>query len=483
MSQAVGVERSRAGWALPQLAGMVGNVLEWYDFAAYGFLAATFAANFFPLENHLLSLVASYAVFAVAFVTRPLGGLLFGHIGDRIGRRMALLISVLAMAVPSFAIGLLPSYAGIGVLAPILLILLRMIQGVSIGGELTVSIVYLGERSTDRRRGINASLSFVGAVVGTLIGSLLISTLDDALGAEAMRAWGWRIPFLGSAVLGALGFALRIARLEEAAEPVSRSGRAPVIVAFVTEWRAMIVAFLISIPAGAAYYVGFIYLVTFAQQYDAMPAAQANLVATGGLVTLLFGVPLAAVPVGPGGPPAGDAGGRNRPGAAGVAAVRDRHRSSSLATARLGGPVRHRAVAGEWADAGDARGTVPRRRTLHRFLDQLQCGDDAAGRHGTDDRGVSDRGQRRPHGAGLVCHRDLDRRRYRHPGGTRTRAQRADVSGARTVRFSRARRRTSGRRAPPRRADGAQLGRSGPPASRSASARRYPPRRGCRAAP
>jgi MFS family permease len=128
MSQAVGVERSRAGWALPQLAGMVGNVLEWYDFAAYGFLAATFAANFFPLENHLLSLVASYAVFAVAFVTRPLGGLLFGHIGDRIGRRMALLISVLAMAGPSFAIGLLPNYAGIGVLAPILLILLRMIR-------------------------------------------------------------------------------------------------------------------------------------------------------------------------------------------------------------------------------------------------------------------------------------------------------------------------------------------------------------------
>ena len=295
MSQAVGVERSHAGWALPQLAGMIGNVLEWYDFAAYGFLAATFAANFFPLENHLLSLVASYAVFAVAFVTRPLGGLLFGHIGDRIGRRMALLISVLAMAVPSFAIGLLPSYASIGVLAPILLILLRMIQGVSIGGELTVSIVYLGERSTDRHRGIDASLSFVGAVVGTLIGSLLISTLDDTLGAEAMRAWGWRIPFLGSAVLGGLGFALRIARLEEAAEPVSRTGRAPVIVAFVTEWRAMIVAFLISIPAGAAYYVGFIYLVTFAQQYDAMPAAQANLVATGGLVTLLFGVPLAAV--------------------------------------------------------------------------------------------------------------------------------------------------------------------------------------------
>ncbi len=127
MSHAVGMVPTRAGSMLPQAAGMIGNVLEWYDFAAYGFLATTFAANFFPLENHTLSLLASYGVFAAAFVMRPLGGLLFGHIGDRVGRRMALLISVLAMAVPSFAIGLLPTYAGIGVLAPILLILLRMI--------------------------------------------------------------------------------------------------------------------------------------------------------------------------------------------------------------------------------------------------------------------------------------------------------------------------------------------------------------------
>jgi MFS transporter, MHS family, proline/betaine transporter len=287
MSQAMGVAPTRS--TLPQVAGVIGNVLEWYDFAAYGFLAATFATK------------KPYAV-AAGIVRRvrrclrhaPAGGVLFGHIGDRVGRRMALVISVLAMAVPSFAIGLLPTYAGIGVLAPMLLILLRMIQGVSVGGELTVSIVYLGERSTDRHRGVSASLSFVGAVVGTLIGSLLISTLDSTLGAEAMRTWGWRIPFLGSAVLGALGLALRMARLGEIPAPVTRTRRAPVIVAFATEWRAMLLAFLISIPSGAAYYIGFIYLVTFAHQYDALPAAQANLVVTGGLVTLLFGVPLAA---------------------------------------------------------------------------------------------------------------------------------------------------------------------------------------------
>src|SRR5919108_5758854 len=94
MPDAIGVARARAGSALPQVAGMVGNVLEWYDFAVYGFLAATFAGNFFPLESHLLSLMASFGVFAVAFITRPLGGVLFGHIGDRVGRRTALIISV-----------------------------------------------------------------------------------------------------------------------------------------------------------------------------------------------------------------------------------------------------------------------------------------------------------------------------------------------------------------------------------------------------
>jgi MHS family proline/betaine transporter-like MFS transporter len=242
----------------------------------------------------LLALLASYGVFAIAFITRPLGGVLFGHIGDRVGRRMALIISVLAMAVPSFVVGLLPTYASIGVFAPILLILLRMIQGISVGGELTVSMVYLGEHSADRHRGFSASLSFLGAVAGTLIGSLLISALDDTLDVQAMHAWGWRVPFLGSAVLGALGVVLRMARLEGAAEPISHGGSAPVNVAFATQWRAMLVAFLISIPSGAAYYVCFIYLVTFAQQYDALPAAQANLVVTGGLVTLLFGIPLAA---------------------------------------------------------------------------------------------------------------------------------------------------------------------------------------------
>ncbi len=120
------------------VAGAIGNVLEWYDFAAYGYFASIFGRNFFPSQSPFLSLLAAFGVLAIAYIMRPLGGIIFGHIGDRFGRKRALIVSVTAMALSTFAIGLLPTYATIGVLAPILLIFLRMTQGASIGGEYDV---------------------------------------------------------------------------------------------------------------------------------------------------------------------------------------------------------------------------------------------------------------------------------------------------------------------------------------------------------
>jgi MFS transporter, MHS family, proline/betaine transporter len=116
------------------VAGAIGNVLEWYDFAAYGYFASAFGRNFFPSTDHLVSLLSAFGVFAVAFMMRPIGSIIFGHIGDRYGRKRALMVSVTAMALSTFAIGLLPTYAHIGSLAPVVLILLRMIQGASVGG-------------------------------------------------------------------------------------------------------------------------------------------------------------------------------------------------------------------------------------------------------------------------------------------------------------------------------------------------------------
>ena len=135
-----------------------GNVLEWYDFAAYGYFASVFGRNFFPSTSHLVSLLSAFGVFALAFMMRPIGSLVFGHIGDRYGRKRALMVSVSAMALSTFVIGLLPTYAQIGSLAPLILILLRMVQGVSVGGEYTTSIIFLVEQSAPNQRGIRRKL-------------------------------------------------------------------------------------------------------------------------------------------------------------------------------------------------------------------------------------------------------------------------------------------------------------------------------------
>ena len=277
---------------LTVLAGAIGNVLEWYNFAAYGFLAQSFARNFFPLTNELMSLLASYGVFAVAFLMRPLGGVLFGHIGDRIGRRTALLLSVLAMAIPSCAIGLLPTYAAAGLAAPIILILLRCLQGLSVGGELTISIVYLGEQSHSSRRGLGASWTFFGSMLGALCGSLIVGLLNTLLGPEAIVEWGWRLPFLGSAVIGLAALGLRYAGMETDVRPLAQADSAPIVVAFATEWRSMAAAYLFCVPAGVVYYIGLIYLTTFVQRFNSIPAAEADYIVSMGIVTIILGMPL-----------------------------------------------------------------------------------------------------------------------------------------------------------------------------------------------
>jgi MFS transporter, MHS family, proline/betaine transporter len=281
-------------WNLTVLAGAIGNVLEWYDFAAYGFLAQSFARNFFPLNNALMSLLASYGVFAVAFLMRPLGGVVFGHIGDRIGRRAALLLSVVAMAIPSFAIGLLPTYATAGILAPIVLILLRSLQGLSVGGELTISIVYLGEQSDHRNRGLGASWTFFGSMLGALCGSLAVGLLNTVLGHEAIADWGWRLPFLGSGVIGLTALGVRYAGMASGLQPPAHAGNAPIVVAFVTEWRTMIAAYLFCVPSGVVYYIGLIYLTAFVHRFDAVPAAESDYIVSLGMITMLVGMPLFA---------------------------------------------------------------------------------------------------------------------------------------------------------------------------------------------
>ena len=197
-------------------AGAIGNVLEWYDFAVYGYFAAAIGRAFFPQEDKVAQVLAAFGIFAVGFLMRPVGGALIGYIGDRFGRRAALAFSVAAMAVPTFLVGVLPGYQTLGVVAPILLTLLRMIQGLSVGGEYTTSIVFMVEHARPEQRGLIGAMAACGAVGGILAGSATGAVLAAAMPVEMLEAWGWRIPFLIGLVVGLAGFALRRGIQEEA---------------------------------------------------------------------------------------------------------------------------------------------------------------------------------------------------------------------------------------------------------------------------
>lgn len=194
---------ARAGLSpLALFAGMSGNLMEWYDFALYGVLAATLGELFFPQGSRAVALLAVFGVFAAGYVMRLLGGAAFGHIGDHLGRRRALLLSAVAMAVATSLVGCLPTHATIGVLAPLLFTLLRLVQGLSVGGEFTTSVTYLVEHAPAGRRGLQGSLAGLTAGSGILLGSAVGNALFALYGSEQVLSWAWRIPFLLSIPLG-----------------------------------------------------------------------------------------------------------------------------------------------------------------------------------------------------------------------------------------------------------------------------------------
>lgn len=190
-------------------AGAIGNVLEWYDFAIYGYFAAAIGQTFFPHEDKVAQVLSAFSIFAVGFLMRPVGGVVVGYIGDRFGRRTALSFSVAAMAIPTFLVGALPGYATLGVMAPVLLTVLRMIQGVSVGGEYTTSIIFMVERAPPGRRGLLGAIACSGANVGILLGSGTGAALALLMPAAALQSWGWRIPFLAGLLVGLAGYVLR----------------------------------------------------------------------------------------------------------------------------------------------------------------------------------------------------------------------------------------------------------------------------------
>src|SRR5215471_14125715 len=191
------------------IAGLVGNVLEWYDFSVYGYFAVSIGHHFFPSADPTTSLLAAFGVFAAGFLMRPAGAVLFGHISDNWSRERALSLSVLAMAVPTFLIGVIPDYQQIGVTASLLLVLLRLAQGISVGGEYTTSIVFVVEKSVPRQRGLMGTWCLFGVCAGTLLGSAIGTLLTSVLPRETMQAWGWRLPFIFGLAIGLVGLSIR----------------------------------------------------------------------------------------------------------------------------------------------------------------------------------------------------------------------------------------------------------------------------------
>ncbi len=276
------------------LAGLAGNVMEWYDFGIYGYFAAIMGQKFFPAHDPATSLMASFGVFAVGFLGRPMGALLFGHLGDRHGRKHALTASVLFMAVPTLFIGFLPTYAQVGMLAPVLLIVLRLFQGMAVGGEFTTSMVLLVESAQRSRRGLVGSFAPAGASAGMLLGSIVGAAVTGLLSAEAISAWGWRAAFLFGLVIG-LAVLLVRRRLppDPTIEAIGEARKSPIVAAFKTEWRTILRITGMMLTLGIGFYLNFVYLSTWLSQYTHLARPTVLL-----LNALMLGLQLVLLPLG-----------------------------------------------------------------------------------------------------------------------------------------------------------------------------------------
>ena len=272
-------------------AGVIGNVLEWYDFAVYGFFAPVLAEQFFPSDSRVVSLLAAFGAFAVGFLMRPVGAVVFGYIGDRFGRAKALIFSIALMALPTFAMGLLPTFQSIGVAASVLIVLLRMAQGIAVGGEFTSSIVFLGEHAPTGRRGFYASWAMFAATSGTMLGSAIGGALTNILGADEVAAWGWRAAFMSGIVVGLVGFMIRRGMPDTGPRETQES---PLKVAFRDHKFEVLRVVGLNLSAATTFYLLFVYIATWLVETKQAARANALDITTLSTLTFLIVAPIAA---------------------------------------------------------------------------------------------------------------------------------------------------------------------------------------------
>lgn len=280
-------------------AGAIGVLVHWFDWAIYAYMATTIGAVFFPSQDPTAALLSVFAVFAVSFAIRPLGSLIFGPLGDRIGRRKTLSIVILMMAAGTLTVGLLPGYNSIGLAAPILLIVARLLQGLAAGGEFGSAAAFLAEYSPRKHRGFGVSWLEFGSLLGFLGASLTVFVLNAVLSEGAVLAWGWRLPFLLAAPLGVIGYYIR-AKIEDTPEfqQLERADdvpRAPMRELFRRNKKQLGQMTGVEIMQHVSFYVVLVYLLTYQAEQIGLSSANASLASTVTSIVALLFVPIFGV--------------------------------------------------------------------------------------------------------------------------------------------------------------------------------------------
>ncbi|NYI07386.1 MFS transporter [Allostreptomyces psammosilenae] len=261
-------------------ASLVGTTIEWYDFFLYGSAAAlVFNTLFFPESDPLTGTLLAFTTYAIGFLARPLGGLVFGHFGDRTGRKRLLVISLLLMGGSTFLIGLLPTHAQIGAAAPVLLTLLRLVQGFALGGEWGGAVLIVAEHGDRGRRGFWASWPQAGAPGGNLLATAVLAVMAGTLSDSAFESWGWRVPFLLSGILVGIGLWIRLAvsespvyrEAEARARASARTERPPALEVLRHQWREVLVAMGARMGENVGYYVITAFVLVFAENQTDLP--------------------------------------------------------------------------------------------------------------------------------------------------------------------------------------------------------------------
>ena len=277
-------------------ASAVGTMIEWYDFYIFGSLAVTISSLFYPEGNDTLALIAYLSTFAVGFVVRPFGALFFGRIGDLVGRKYAFLVTLLIMGGATALIGFLPTYATIGIAAPIILLVIRVLQGLALGGEYGGAAVYVAEHVPDEKRGFYTSFIQITATLGLFLSLIVILLVQNAMSRETFSAWGWRIPFIISIFLVGISFYIRV-RMKESPifQQIKSAGMTsaqPLKEAF-TRWynlkRVLISLFGATAGQGVVWYTGQFYALFYLQTILRVNSRSANYIIA---IALLFGMPL-----------------------------------------------------------------------------------------------------------------------------------------------------------------------------------------------